>query len=257
MAVEGTLADGTSRLSLNGTELHHFNSISSFATHAVVPVSAAVRIRDDVPLDAVALIGCSVLTGYGAVVNTAGVEEASTVAVWGCGGVGANVIQGARLAGASRIVAVDARPETLDVARSLGATDVVQAGDGVDLVEAVKDLTGGGPDYAFEAIGLEPTIREAWEAVRPGGTVVVVGLMPKGSTLTLDPWQFISEKTIKGSFLGSARIQTDIPRLVDLYQRGELELDQLVSRKLPLTELPDAFERLRAGEGIRQVVVFD
>jgi S-(hydroxymethyl)glutathione dehydrogenase / alcohol dehydrogenase len=256
MAADGTLADGTSRLSANGATLRHFNSISSFAGHAVVPESAAVRIRDDVPLDAGALIGCSVLTGYGAVVNTAGVEEGASVAIWGCGGVGANVIQGARLARAAQIVAVDTRPEKLELARSLGATDVVDAG-GADAVAAVRGLTGGGPDYAFEAIGSEPTIRQAWEATRPGGTVVVVGMMPKGATLTIDPWHFISEKTLKGSFLGSARIQKDIPRLVDLYRAGELELDRLVSRKLSLPELPDAFDRLRAGDAIRQVVVFD
>ena len=257
MATEGTLADGTSRLSLNGTTLHHFNSISSFAGHAVVPDSAAVRIRRDVPLDAAALVGCSVLTGYGAVANTAHVGEGASVAVWGCGGVGANVVQGARLARASRIVAVDTRSEKLELARSLGATDVVQAGDGVDAVAAVKDVTGGGPDYAFEAIGSERAIQEAWKATRIGGTVVVVGIMPRGSTLTIDPWEFMSEKTLKGTFLGSARIQEDVPRLIDLYHSGELELDRLVSRKLPLAELPDAFDRLRAGDVVRQVVVFD
>jgi S-(hydroxymethyl)glutathione dehydrogenase/alcohol dehydrogenase len=257
MAAEGTLADGTTRLSANGTTLHHFNSLSSFAGHAVVPESAAVRIRKDVPLDAVALIGCSVLTGYGAVVNTAAVEEGASVAVWGVGGVGANVVQGARLAGASCIVAVDARPEKLELARSLGATEVVLAGPDVDVVAAVRNAIGGGPDYAFEAIGSEQTIQQAWDAVRAGGTVVVVGMMPKGSTLTIDPWPFISEKTLKGSFLGSARLREDIPRLVDLYDSGELELDRLVSRTLPLSELPDAFERLRAGDGVRQVVVFD
>jgi S-(hydroxymethyl)glutathione dehydrogenase / alcohol dehydrogenase len=257
MAAEGTLADGTSRLSLNGRMLHHFNSISAFAGYAVVPESAAVKIRDDVALDSAALVGCSVLTGYGAVANTAGVEEGATVAVWGCGGVGANVVQGARLAGASRIVAVDMRSEKLELARELGATDVVQAGEGVDAVAAVQEVTGGGPDYAFEAIGSERAIQEAWRATRAGGTVVVVGIMPRGSSLTIDPWQFMSEKTLKGTFLGSARIQEDVPRLVELYHSGELDLDRLVSRKLPLAELPDAFDRLRAGDVVRQVVVFD
>jgi Zn-dependent alcohol dehydrogenase len=170
--------------------------------------------------------------------------------------VGANVVQGARLAGASRIVAVDTRSEKLELVRELGATDVVQAGEGMDAVAAVQDLTGGGPDYAFEAIGSEQAIQEAWKATRAGGTVVVVGIMPRGSSLTIDPWQFMSEKTLKGTFLGSARIQEDVPRLVDLYHAGELELDRLVSRKLPLAELPDAFDRLRAGEVVRQVVVF-
>ena len=257
MAAEGTLADGTSRLSLNGTQLHHFNSISSFAGHAVVPESAVVKIRDDVVLDAVALIGCAVLTGYGAVMNTAGVEEGASVAVWGIGGVGSNVVQGARLAGASQIVAVDTRPEKLELARSLGATDTVQVAEEADVVAAVRDLTDGGPDYAFEAIGSERAIQQAWASARAGGTVVVVGMMPHGSTLTIDPWQLISEKTLKGSFLGSARIREDVPRLVELYATGELELDGLVSRRLPLTELPDAFDRLRAGEAARQVVVFD
>jgi S-(hydroxymethyl)glutathione dehydrogenase/alcohol dehydrogenase len=244
MAASGTLADGTSRLSLNGTTLHHFNSVSSFAGHAVVPESVAVKIRMDVPLEEIALIGCSVLTGCGAVMNTAGVEEGATVAVWGCGGVGSNVVQGARLAGAAQIVAVDVR-------------DVVQAGPGVDVVATVRELTAGGPDYAFEAIGNEATIQQAWQAAGPGGTVVVVGIMPKGSTLTIDPWQFFSEKTLKGSFLGSANVRTDIPRLVDLYARGDLQLEPLVSRRIALTGLPEAFDRLRAGEGLRQLVVFD
>jgi S-(hydroxymethyl)glutathione dehydrogenase/alcohol dehydrogenase len=125
------------------------------------------------------------------------------------------------------------------------------------VVAAVRDLTGGGLDYAFEAIGTEPTIQQAWEAAGPRGTVVVVGILPKGKTLTIDPWQFFSEKTLRGSFLGSARVREDIPRLVDLYASGDLRLDELVDRRIPLSELPEAFERLRAGEGLRQLVVFD
>jgi S-(hydroxymethyl)glutathione dehydrogenase/alcohol dehydrogenase len=256
MATTGTLADGTSRLSLNGTTLHHFNSVSSFAGHAVVPESVAVKIREDVALEAVALVGCAVLTGYGAVLNTAEVERGASVAVWGCGGVGLNVVQGARLAGAAQIVAIDVRPDKLELARRLGATDIVEAA-GVDVVAEVRDLTGGGPDYAFEAIGTEPTIQEAWEAAGPRGTVVVVGILPKGKTLTIDPWQFFSEKTLRGSFLGSARVREDIPRLVDLYAAGDLRLDELVDRRIPLSDLPDAFDRLRAGDGLRQLVVFD
>ncbi len=165
----GTLADGTSRISVNGTQLHHFNSISSFSEHAVVPASAAVRIRRDVDLEVAALCGCAVITGYGAVVHTAQVEPEANVAVWGCGGVGLNVVQGARLAGAAAIVAVDTRTEKLELARTLGATETVQAGHGVDTAAAVRDLTDGGSDYAFEAIGLEPTIQAAWEAVQPRG----------------------------------------------------------------------------------------
>jgi S-(hydroxymethyl)glutathione dehydrogenase/alcohol dehydrogenase len=251
----GMLADGTSRLSLDGTELHHFNSVSAFAEYAVVPESAAVSIPKDVPLDVVALVGCAVITGYGAVFNTAGVEEGSSVAVWGCGGVGLNVVQAARLAGARQIIAVDTRSEKLEAARRLGATDVVHAGT-VDVVGAIRELSGGGVDYAFEAIGLERTVREAWDAARVGGTTVVLGLLPKGKRLTINPWWFICEKTLKGSFLGSVRIQRDIPRIVERYRAGELELDALVSHRLPLPELPRAFDRLRNGEAVRQLVVF-
>jgi S-(hydroxymethyl)glutathione dehydrogenase/alcohol dehydrogenase len=257
MAAEGRLADGTSRLSVDGTELRHFNSVSSFAEYAVVPESAAVPIRRDVPLDVAALAGCAVITGYGGVVNTAGVEDGATVAVWGCGGVGLNAIQAARLAGAERIVGVDTRPDKLELARRLGATDAVRADPGADASAAVRALVPGGVDYAFEAIGREDAVRAAWEAARPGGTVVVLGLMPKGSLLTIDPWGFINEKTLKGCYLGSARIDRDIPRIIELYREGALQLDALVSRRLTLAELPEAFDRLRAGDAVRQLVVFD
>jgi len=256
MAATGTLADGTSRLSADGRRLHHFNSVSSFAEYAVVPQSVAVSIRRDVPLDVAALVGCAVLTGYGGVFRTACVEQGASVAVWGCGGVGLNVVQAARLAGARPIVAVDTRPEKLRLAERLGATHAVEAAPETDAAAAVRELTDGGVDYAFEAIGREATIREAWDALRPGGTAVVLGLPPKGSTLTVDTWGFINEKTLKGSFLGSADIGEDVPRIVDLYAAGELNLDDLVSARLGLADLPAALERLRRGDALRQLVVF-
>ena len=255
MSSTGTLADGTSRLRADGLVLHHFNSVSSFAEYAVVPESAAVAIRRDVPLDVAALVGCAALTGYGAVVRTAGVPAGASVAVWGCGGVGLNVVQAARLAGAATVVAVDLSAEKLAVAREFGATETVDATD-AGVVEAVRDVTGGGADFAFEAIGREVAIRQAWDAARPGGTVVVVGMVPKGETITIDPWNFICEKTLKGCFLGSARIGIEIPRIVDLYAAGRFRLDELVSERISLAELPDAFDRLRAGEGLRRLVVF-
>jgi S-(hydroxymethyl)glutathione dehydrogenase/alcohol dehydrogenase len=255
-ASNGVLADGTSRLSVDGTTLHHFNSVSSFAELAVVPASAAVPVRRDVPLDAAALVGCALITGFGAVTNTAGVEEGASVAVWGCGGVGLSVVQAARLAGAERIVAVDTCPEKLDLARRLGATDAVSAGP-TGAAPAVRELVPAGVDYAFEAIGREETINDAWESVRSGGTVVVLGLMPKGSRLTIDPWGFINEKNLKGCFLGTARIERDVPRIVDLVHEGRLELEGLISRRIRLEELPDALDRLRAGDAVRQLVVFD
>lgn len=256
MAATGTLADGTSRLSHDGTALHHFNAVSSLAEYAVVPESAAVPVRGDVSLEAAALCGCAVITGYGAVVNTARVETGATVAVWGCGGVGLNCVQAARLTGAAVIVAVDLTSEKLKAAERLGATVLVDARE-QDPVDAVRRATYGGADYVFEAIGREEAIRQAWAAAASGGSVVVVGMMPRGSLLTIDPWPFIYEKKLLGCFLGSARIRVDIPRLLDLYADGRLALDELVSHRIPLEELPAAFDRLRAGESLRQVVVFD
>jgi S-(hydroxymethyl)glutathione dehydrogenase/alcohol dehydrogenase len=255
-AADGTLFDGTSRLSLNGARLNHFNSISSFAEHAVVPESAAIPVRRDVSLQAAALVGCAVLTGYGAVVRTAGVQAGSSVAVWGCGGVGLNIAQTARLAGASTIVAVDVSREKLEAAERLGATHTVDA-RADDAVDAVRELTSGGPDYAFEAVGREESIRQAWDAARAGGTAVVVGMMPVGSALTIDPRWLIYEKTLKGCFLGSAQLPIDVPRIVDLHHDDRLALDELVGRRIGLDELPGALDRLRAGEGLRQLVVFD
>ena len=255
MGSAGVLADGTSRLSANGTTLHHFNSVSSLAEYAVVPAAGAVPIRRDVALDAAALVSCAVLTGVGAVLNTAEVEPGASVAVFGCGGIGLNVIQGARIAGASLVAAVDVRPEKLELARRLGATAVVDALER-DAAKAIVELTGGGADYTFEALGSEPTVQAAWRATRSGGTTVVVGLLPKGSLLTIDPWYFIYEKTLKGCYLGSARVTVDVPMLVDLYATGELRLDEIVSHRIPLAELPAAFDRLRAGASARQVVVF-
>ena len=256
MAATGTLADGTSRLSVGAETLHHFNSVSSFAEYAVVPESVAVPIRQDVALDVAALVGCAALTGWGAVTRTAAIEPGSSVAVWGCGGVGLATIQAARLAGAATIVAVDTRAEKLELAARLGATATVEARPSADTARRVRHATGGGADYAFEAIGRAETIREAWDALRPGGTAVVVGLPPKGSSLTIDTWGFINEKTLKGCFLGSAKIDEDVPRLVDLYAAGELRLDELVTDRIPLADLPAAFERLRAGDAVRQLVVF-
>jgi S-(hydroxymethyl)glutathione dehydrogenase/alcohol dehydrogenase len=257
MAETGALADGTSRLSVDGVRLHHFNAVSSFAEHAVVPESVAVRIRKDVGLETAALVGCAALTGWGAVTRIAGVEQGASVAVWGCGGVGLSALQAARLAGAGTIVAVDTRAEKLELAERLGATDTVRAVPDAATARRVRHATGGGVDYAFEAIGSEETIREAWDALGPGGTVVVLGIPPKGASVTIDTWGFISEKAIKGCFLGSAQIQEDVPRLVDLYAEGALRLEELVSDRLPLARLPEALERLRSGDAVRQLIVFD
>jgi S-(hydroxymethyl)glutathione dehydrogenase/alcohol dehydrogenase len=256
MSADGTLLDGTSRLAFGAETIHHFNGVSSFAEYAVVPESVAVPIRQDVPLDVMALVGCAALTGWGAVTRIAGVEPGTSVAVVGCGGVGLAIVQAARIAGAAKIVAVDTRPQKLELAERLGATASYRARPTADTARRVRQLTDGGVDYAFEAIGRAETIRAAWDALRPAGTAVVVGIPPKGATVEIDTWGFINEKSIRGCFLGSARIEEDVPRLVDLYAAGELHLDELVSDRIALADLPAAFDRLRAGETVRQLVVF-
>ena len=207
--------------------------MSSFADHAVVPESCAVPIRRDVPLATAALVGCAVLTAWGGVTRIAGVEPGASVAVWGCGGVGLSTVQAARLAGAEAIIAVDTRPEKLELAEQLGATATVPARPAADTARRVRHASGEGVDYAFEAIGRPETIQEAWEALRPGGTAVVIGLPPKGSRVTLDTWGFINEKSLKGCFLGSARIQEDVPTLVDQGERDTFGTPE---------EFPDRFD---------------
>lgn len=251
----GALFDGTRRMSRNGEPLNHFLTVSSFAEYAVVPASGVVAVDPEMPLDRAALISCAVLTGYGAVHNTAHVEQGSRVIVYGCGGVGLNIIQGARIAGAERIVAVDVSPEKLALARSVGATDVIDAITD-DPVAGVKDLMGGA-DYAFEALGRESTIQQAWRSLDVGGEAILVGLLKHGATLTLDSGPFVNEQSIRGCYFGSSDIRTDVPKLVDLYLAGQLYLDELISRRIGLAELNDGFDALRRGEGARSVLVFD
>ena len=252
----GNLLDGSSRLSARGKRLNHFLAVSSFAEYAVVPESGAVAIDPAMPLDRAALISCAALTGFGAVHNTAGVQPGQSVAVFGCGGVGLNVVQGARIAGAAPIVAVDVQAEKLALARILGATHVVSSTE-ADPVAAIRDLTGGGVDYAFEAVGREETVRQAWASLAIGGKAVVVGLMRSGARLTLDSGPFVEEKSIGGCYFGSARLFEDVPSLVARYLAGELLLDEVISRRIALADLDAAFDRLRRGEEARQVVVFD
>jgi S-(hydroxymethyl)glutathione dehydrogenase/alcohol dehydrogenase len=251
----GTLLDGTGRLSRGGKPVHHFLAVSSFAEYAVVPESGVVAVSDRIPLDRAALISCAVLTGVGAAVNTAAVAPGSRVAVFGCGGVGLNTVQGARMCGAARIVAVDVRADKLELARRLGATDLVHAGE-QDPVAAIRELTGG-VDHAFEALGRERTIQQAWRSLDVGGELVVVGLLAHGATLTLDADPLVNEQRIRGCYFGSAQVNRDVPALVERYLAGELLLDEIISSRIGLDELDTAFDRLRAGEGARHVLVFD
>jgi S-(hydroxymethyl)glutathione dehydrogenase / alcohol dehydrogenase len=252
----GALLDGSSRLAADGRTLSHFLGVSSFADHAVVSESAAIAIDPAMPLDRAAVIGCAVLTGIGAVRNTARVQAGERCAVFGCGGVGLSAIQGARIAGARTIVAVDVHREKLDLARRLGATHTVDARQG-DVPAAVRDASDGGVDYAFEAAGRHETIEQAWGSLAAGGQLVVVGLLASGARLTLDAGPLIEEKRIAGCYLGSASLERDVPDLVGLHLGGQLLLDELITRRLALSELDEAFERMRAGSEARQVVVFE
>jgi S-(hydroxymethyl)glutathione dehydrogenase/alcohol dehydrogenase len=249
----GGLFDGSSRLSRDGKPLHHFLMVSSFAQYAVVPESGAVAIDARMPLDRAALISCAVLTGVGAVRNTARVRPGSRVAVFGCGGIGLNAVQGARLAGAARIVAIDLAEEKLDLARRFGATDVIRAGQ-EDPAATIHRLMCG-VDYAFEAAGREQTVQQAWSSLDVGGEAIVVGLMPHGATVTLNAGPFVNEQVLRGCYFGSAHLQRDVPELVGQYLAGNLLLDELITRRIGLAELNDAFDALRAGNGARSVLV--
>ena len=245
--------DAGLRLMKNGTPINQFANVGSFAEYMLVPESGVVKAPEGMPLDKAALVGCSVMTGVGAVVNTARVEPGATVAVIGTGGVGLNVIQGAVLAGAARIIAIDMLDNKLEYARTMGATDTVNAAN-EEPVQAVQGLVRGGVDYAFEAIGNTKAGAQAFDMVRRGGTAVIVGMMPFGSKLELNAAAFLGEKGIKGSYYGSTRFRVDMPRLCEFYLRGRLTLDELVSRHYPLDQINEAYDAMKRGEVARSVL---
>ncbi|MFZ5826312.1 MAG: zinc-binding dehydrogenase [Bacillota bacterium] len=254
MAATGTMMDGTTRMrTASGQPIHHWTCVSCFSEYVVVPEFGAVKVRQDVPLDTAALVGCAVLTGIGATRRTAKVRASESVAVFGCGGVGLNAIQGAKLAGAYPLIAVDISEEKLALARRFGATHTVN-GRELDPVAAIRSITTYGADWAFEVIGREQTIQQAFQAVGPRGTVVVVGMGPLGSTVALPILDFVAEKSIKGCFYGSARVQTDIPQLLDWAVTGRIDLEGLVSRRMKLEEINEAFDLLRQGDGVRTLI---
>jgi S-(hydroxymethyl)glutathione dehydrogenase/alcohol dehydrogenase len=257
--VAGMLLDGSSRLRArsDGAPLQHGLMVACFAELAVVPAAGAIPIPVDLPLWQAALLGCGVVTGVGAVTNVAGIRVGERVSVIGCGGVGLQVIAAARLAGASVIVAVDRRPEKLSHALRRGATHTVDASRVADPAAEIRSLTSGGVDYAFEVVGAAATIRMAWDALTPGGTAVVVGLAPAGVEVSLPAIEFLSEKTITGSYYGSGDVAAAFPGLIELVRTGRLSLGDVVSDLITLDEVEDAFGRLRRGEGDRSVVILD
>jgi S-(hydroxymethyl)glutathione dehydrogenase/alcohol dehydrogenase len=255
MAVERPL-DGPQRLSKDGGFVFQYFDLSSFAEQMLVHENALVKIREDMPLDRAALIGCGVTTGLGAVFNTAKVEPGTTVAVIGCGGIGLNCIQGAAIAGASRVIAVDTVPHKLEMAKQFGATDVVDASAANPIMQ-VQDLTDGGVHYSFEAIGLKATAEQAFSMLRRGGTATVIGMIPLGQSVEIPGVELLFEKKLQGSNMGSNRFRVDMPRYIELYLQGRLKLDELVSRRIKLDEVNDGFDAMKTGELARSVIVFD
>ncbi len=248
--------DEAPRLSARGAAMNQFANLSAFAEQMLIHEHALVAIRRDMPLDRAALLGCAVTTGFGAVTHTAGVRPGETVAVIGCGGIGLATLNGAAIAGAGRIIAIDRVPGKLELARQFGATDVVNAAD-TDAVEAVRALTGGGVHHAFEAIGLKQTTEQAFAMLRRGGTATVIGMIAPGVKIELKGTDFLGEKRIQGSMMGSNRFPVDMPRMVDFYLSGKLKLDALISRRMPLEDINDAFDELRRGELARSVILFE
>jgi S-(hydroxymethyl)glutathione dehydrogenase / alcohol dehydrogenase len=253
----GTMLDGSTRLSKDGRPVYHFSALACFAEYCVVPQECCVPFSIAVPLNVAALIGCAVTTGVGAVLNTARVKAGSSVAVFGAGGVGLSIIMGAHLAGASRVIAVDRAPAKLEMARSFGATDALLGGPKVN--DAIRALTSGrGADYVFEAVGLPALQEQCLDAARPGGTIVLAGISPMGSGTNL-PGAIITrqEKTIMGTYYGSANTARDFPLYGELYLGGQLPLDRLVSKTYPLEQINEAYANMLSGETGRGVIVFD
>ncbi len=244
------------RMRWNGKQLNQFMNLSSFAEQMLVHEHALVKVRPDMPLDLAALIGCGVITGYGAVVHTAGVQPGDTVAVIGCGGIGLSAINGAAIAGAGRIIAVDRDPVKLEMARKFGATDVVDASDGRAKAQ-VQELTAGGVQWSFECVGLKQTVEEAFGMLRQGGTATVIGMVPFGTKVELHAADFLRERRIQGSSMGSNRFRVDMPRLVDFYLQGKLHLDSLLSGRIALSQINEGFEAMKKGGIARNVIVFD
>ncbi|WP_146908589.1 S-(hydroxymethyl)glutathione dehydrogenase/class III alcohol dehydrogenase [Arenimonas daejeonensis] len=255
---QGLMPDGSSRFSLDGRPVLHYMGTSTFANYTVVPEIALAKIREDAPFDKVCYIGCGVTTGIGAVIYTAKVEVGSKAVVFGLGGIGLNVIQGLRLAGADMIVGVDLNPGREAMARKFGMTHFVNPSEVEgDLVPYLVSLTRGGADYTFECIGNVKVMRQALECAHKGwGTSVIIGVAPAGAEISTRPFQLVTGRNWRGSAFGGARGRTDVPKIVDWYMEGKIDIDSLITHTMPLEKINDAFDLMHRGESIRSVVVY-
>ena len=255
---QGLMPDGTSRFSIDGQKLYHYMGTSTFANYTVLPEIAVAKIRDDAPFDKVCLIGCGVTTGIGAVINTAKVEPGSNVVVFGLGGIGLNVIQAARLVGANMIVGVDLNPDKREMAEKFGMTHFVNPREVEgDLVPYLVDLTKGGADYSFECIGNINVMRQALECCHKGwGVSVIVGVAGAGQEISTRPFQLVTGRVWKGTAFGGAKGRTDVPKIVDWYMDGKIDIDSLVSHVMPIDKINKAFDLMHKGESIRTVLTF-
>ena len=255
----GVMPDGTSRLSLDGETLYHYMGTSTFAEHTVLPEISVARIREDAPFDKVCYIGCGVTTGIGAVINTAKVWPGANVVVFGLGGIGLNVIQGCRMVGADMIVGVDVNPAKKGLAETFGMTHFVDPNEVEDdLVAYLVDLTKGGADFSFECIGNVETMRQALECCHKGwGESVIIGVAGAGEEISTRPFQLVTGRVWRGTAFGGARGRTDVPRFVDWYMQGKINIDDLITHTMPLAEINKAFDLMHEGKSIRSVVTFD
>ncbi|MEE2997140.1 MAG: S-(hydroxymethyl)glutathione dehydrogenase/class III alcohol dehydrogenase [Pseudomonadota bacterium] len=255
---QGVMPDGSSRFSIGGDKIFHYMGTSTFANHTVVPEIALAKVRQDAPFDKICYIGCGVTTGIGAVINTAGVEPGSNVVVFGLGGIGLNVIQGARLAGANKIVGVDINDTKTEMAERFGMTHFVNPNqvEG-DLVPYLVDLTDGGADYTFECIGNVNTMRQALECAHRGwGQSIIIGVAAAGQEISTRPFQLVTGRVWKGTAFGGAKSRRDVPKIVDWYMDGKIEIDPMITHTMPLEDINDAFDLMHKGESIRSVINF-
>jgi S-(hydroxymethyl)glutathione dehydrogenase / alcohol dehydrogenase len=254
---KGVMPDGSSRFSLGRDKVHHYMGTSTFSNYTVVPEIALAKIRADAPFDKVCYIGCGVTTGIGAVINTAKVRPGSNVAVFGLGGIGLNVVQGARMVGADRIIGIDVNPKRKALAEKFGMTDFINPKEVANVVQAVVELTDGGADYSFECIGNVQTMRQALECCHRGwGESIIIGVAGAGQEISTRPFQLVTGRVWRGTAFGGARGRTDVPKIVDWYMNGRINIDDLITHTMPLPEINRAFDLMHQGESIRSVVTF-